>query len=208
MSLSAERTLVRILHKVRGRTNATFKRFHPVNPDLGIYLDYNEVVSFSPASTRRLRGMKNVLIDQTLGNTDPVRNLFGHAQKISGDLEHLVLKTVREATHGGINASRIAELDLLTGYEAIANLELTRKDRLQLDGARQHFPVIPVISGLLQIIGQSMARVALVLPTDKTENILASDRNGNTIKRGVTDTFLAGIGGLLLGPLEKTNREV
>lgn len=208
MSSTLERMLVGVLEGVRKRSNATFKRFHPINPDLGIFLDYNEVISFNHASVRRLRGMRNVAIDQALGNTDPARSLLGHAQKISGSLEHVVLATVRSATHRGIHAARIAEVDLLTGYGALAHLEFTHAEQLQLDQGQLHLPEIPVISVALQAIGRSMARVDLAPAADKKNKILASDRNGNIINRGMTDTLLAGIGGLLLGPSEESSREI
>lgn len=204
MKLGIEQRLVEILGGVRNRSNATFKRFHLVNPELGIYIDHNEVISFGSPSMRRLQGMKNIAIDNNLGNTDPVRNIFGHAQKFSGSLEHAVLKTTRGVVHGGIHASRSAAVDLLTGYGAIARIELTNTERFQLGQSQRYLPKIPVVSAALQIIGRSMARLDLVLPTDREDNILATDRNGRTLKTGITDVLLAGIGGLLLSSSEES----
>ncbi len=208
MSLGIEKMLVGLLDGVRNRSNAKFKRFHPVNPDLGIYLDCNQVIRFGQPSMRRLAGINNIAIDQALGNTDPARRFLGQAQKLSGDLEHAALKTARAISHRGINAARGAEVELLTGYGAIARLELTNEDRFQLKQSRQNLPEIPVISAALQAIGRSMAKVDLIFPTDERDNILASDREGNTIKSSAADTFLAGIGGLLLGPSKEASREV
>ena len=208
MSSGIEKNLVKLLDGIRDRSNARFKRFHPVNPDLGIYLDCNQVISFGHPSMMRLAGMKNIAIDRALGNTDPARMFLGQAQKLSGDLEHAVLKTARVISHRGINAARGAEVELLTGYGAIARLELTKADRFRLEQAQQNLPEIPVISAALQAIGRSMAKVNLILPTDDRNNILASDRKGNIIKGSAADTLLAGIGGLLLGSSEEASKEV
>lgn len=205
MSSSLERNLVGILDKVRVRTNATFKRFQPVNPELGIYLDYNSVVSFNPASTRRLRGMRNIAIDQALGNTDPARRFLGHTQKLSGSLEHAVLTTVRSAIHRGIHATRIAEVDLLTGYGTIAHLALTHAEQFQLDQAQQHLPEIPVLSAALRTIGRSMAKVDLTTGLD--DKTLATDKNGVVINRRASDILLTEVSGLLLESLGGSKEE-
>lgn len=204
MSSGLERSLVGILNAVRLRTNVTFKRFHPINPERGIYLDHHQIVSLSPASTRRLIGVRDIVIDDQSGYSDPVRRLIGHAKKFSGDLEHSTLQAVRNSAHAGIHAVRTAEVDLLTGYVGMAHLEFTSDEQLQLRQAQQFLPEIPVISVALQAIGRSMAKVDLSLPTDRTNNILATDRNGHIIRQGVADVFLAGIGGLLLGPSGKS----
>lgn len=200
MSSTLERSLVNILKAVRGRTNVTFKRFHPINVERRIYLDCNRIVSLSPASTRRLSGVKDIIIDAKNGGSDPVRKALGSAKKCSGDFEHAALRAVRNSAHAGIHAVRTAEVDLLTGYVGMAHLELTTGEQLQLRQAQQHLPEIPVFSAALQAIGQSMAKVDLALPTDRENDILATDRNGNIIRKNVADVFLAGIGGLLLGP--------
>lgn len=200
MSSTLERSLVGILNAVRFRTNVTFKRFHPINVERGIYLDYNQIVRLSPASTRRLNGIRDIVIDDQNGYGDPARRLFGLAKKYSGSLEHAALQAVRNSTHVGIHAVKTAEVNLLTGYVGMAHLELTSGEQLQLRQAQQHLPEIPVFSAALQAIGQSMAKVDLALPTDRENDILATDRNGNIIRKNVADVFLAGIGGLLLGP--------
>lgn len=204
MSSSLERSLVGILNVVRSRTNVTYKRFHPIDVERGIYLDHNQIVSLSPASTRRLIGVRDIVIDDQSGYSDPVRRFIGHAKKFSGDLEHSTLQAVRNSAHAGIHAVRTAEVDLLTGYIGMAHLELTSGEQLQLRQAQQHLPEIPVFSAALQAIGQSMAKVDLALPTDRENDILATDRNGNIIRKNVADVFLAGIGGLLLGPSEES----
>lgn len=201
MSLGIERTLVGILDKVRSRSNTTFKRFHPVMPELGIYMDYNQVVRFGSPSMRRLEGMKNIAIDDAFGGADPARRILGHAQKLSGSLEHMLLKTTRTIAHGGIHVSRIAEVDLLTGYGSTARIELPYGQLFQLAQAQRHLPGIPLISAALQAIGSSMAKVDLA-PLPGETGKLAADRNGKIIKTGVTDATLAGIGGLLLGGAE------
>jgi len=199
MSLGLERSLVGILDAVRGRTNVTFKRFHPIDVDRGIYLDYNKIVRLSPASTRRLSGIKDIVIDTKNEGSDPARRFLGHAKKYSGSLEHAALKAVRNSTHAGIHAVRTAEVDLITGYAGLAHLELTSGEQLRLRRAQRNLPAIPVFSAALQEIGRSMAKVDLTLPTDGENNILATDRNGNIIEKGVADVILTGIGGLLLG---------
>ena len=188
-----------ILNAVRSRTNVTFKRFHPIDVDRGIYLDYNKIVRLSPASTRRLSGIKDIVIDTKNEGSDPARRLLGHAKKYSGSLEHAALKAVRNSTHTGIHAIRTAEVDLITGYAGLANLELTSGEQLQLHQAQRYLPEIPILSFVLQAIGQSMARVDLALPTDKENNILATDRNGKIINPSTADIVLTGISRLLLG---------
>lgn len=204
MSSTLERSLVGMLNAVRSRTNVTFKRFHPIDVDWGIYLDHNQIVKLSPASTRRLNGARDLFIDAKNGGNDPVRRFIGNAKKFSGDLEHSTLQAVRNSTHAGIHAIRAAEVDLITGYVGLAHLEFTSGEQLQLRRAQQHLPEIPVFSSALQAIGRSMARVDLTLPTDGENNIIATDKNGNIIRKGVTDVFLAGIGGRLLGPSGET----
>ena len=199
MSLGLEQSLVGILNAVRSRTNVTFKRFHPIDVDRGIYLDYNKIVRLSPASTRRLSGVKDIVIDAKNGGNDPVRKFLGNAKKCSGNLEHAALQAVRNSAHTGIHAVRTAEVNLLTGYNYMAHLELTNSEQFQLHQAQQHLPEIPVFSAALQAIGRSMAKVDLALPTDKENNILATDRNGKIINPSTTDIFLAGISRLLLG---------
>ena len=199
MSLGLERSLVGILDAVRGRTNVTFKRFHPINPERGIYLDYNQIVRLSPASTRKLNGIMDLFIDAKNGGSDPVRRFIGNAKKFSGNLEHATLQAVRNSAHAGIHAVRTAEVDLITGYAGLAHLELTSGEQLRLRRAQRNLPAIPVFSAALQEIGRSMAKVDLTLPTDGENNILATDRNGNIIRKDTTDVLLAGIGGLLLG---------
>jgi hypothetical protein len=199
MSLGLERGLVEILNAVRGRTNVTFKRFHPIDVDRGIYLDYNRIVSLSPASTRRLSGVKDIIIDAKNGGSDPVRKALGSAKKCSGDFEHAALRAVRNSAHAGIHAVRSAEASLLTGYNQIASPELTNSEQFQLLQAQQHLPEIPVLSAALQAIGQSMARVDLTLPTDKQNNILTTGINGEIINQSVPDIILASISRFLLG---------
>ena len=208
MSSILEQSLVGILNAVRGRTNVTFKRFHPIDPERGIYLDHNQIVSLSPASMRRLSGVRDLIIDDKNGGNDPVRRFLGHARKSSGSLEHAALQAVRNSAHAGIHAVRTAEIDLITGYVGLAHLELTSGEQLQLRRAQQHLPEIPVFSSALQAIGQSMARVDLTLLTDGKNNILAADRNGDIIRKSAVDVLLAGIGGLLPGPSEEPNERV
>lgn len=198
MSLGIERTLVDILDKIRNRSNTTFERFLPVDSELGVC----QAICLGRPSVRRLEGMKNIAIDnRMLGGADPIRRFLGYAQELSGSLEYMMLKTARGLAHRGIHASRIAEVDLLTGYDSTAHLEFSRAEWFQLAQAQQHLPEIPLISAALQAIGSSMAKVDLA-PLPGETGKLAADRNGKIIKTGVTDATLAGIGGLLLGGTE------
>jgi len=198
-----ERSLIGILNAVRSRTNVTFKRFHPINVERGIYLDHYQIVRLSPASTRRLSGVKDIIIDAKNGNNDPTRRLLGHAKIFSGDLEHAALLAVRNSAHAGIHAARTAEIDLITGYTGLANLELTSGEQLQLHQAQRCLPEIPILSAALQAIGQSMARVSLT--TQLENNVLAADRNGEVINRSTTDVIMTRIATLLLGSPEESD---
>lgn len=205
MSLWVESILSGVLDKLRTRTNTSAqRRIIPVDKDTGVYLVFNEVTSFSPPSMRKLNGMRHLTINrQTHGGTDPIRGILGHAQKLSGVIEHTTLKTARRFTLKGVHAARTIEIDLLTGYGALAELEVSPDEEFLLRQGQNNLPQISMVSGLMQAIGRSMARVDLTSRLD--ENTIAADKNGEVINRRHTDTLLAGVSGLLLEPLWGSN---